>query len=606
MSVDATRVTLPDLTDYVERSFRHVAAEKHLAFEIEIEPNLPDRLETDDMRLRQVLRNLLSNALKFTDKGSVKLRIFSPERPDWSVDNEALNSAKSVIGFAVSDTGIGIAKDKQRIIFEAFQQADGGTSRKYGGTGLGLSISREIAGLLNGELRVQSEVGVGSVFTLYLPALFVPRSRPPVGLSPRLLAADGGGAESIVTLASVRHGLSDDRHAIQPGDRVLLIIEDDEVFGRTLLDCAREHGFRGVVVASGAAGLELARSLQPDAITLDLRLPDMDGWVVLDQLKHGTTTRHIPVHVITASDEEHRGLDRGAIAFLRKPVDPTALTRALGEISGFLARQMKRLLIVEDDETQRRALVELVGDSDVSTTAVDSGEAALAALEQQPFDCMVLDLKLPGISGVELIKAVKEREAWRRTPIVVYTGQELSREEESELRRLAETIIVKDVRSPERLLDETALFLHRVEAKLPMAKRQILRRLTETDPALENKRVLVVDDDARNLFAITTILEQHAMKMVYAENGAEALRKLDEHEVDVVLMDIMMPEMDGYEATRRIRTDRRFAKLPIIALTAKAMQGDREKCIQAGASDYITKPIDSDQLVSLLRVWLYR
>jgi CheY-like chemotaxis protein len=264
------------------------------------------------------------------------------------------------------------------------------------------------------------------------------------------------------------------------------------------------------------------------------------------------------------------------------------------------------LLIVEDDETQRRALVELVGDSDVSTTAVDSGEAALAALEQQPFDCMVLDLKLPGISGVELIKAVKEREAWRRTPIVVYTGQELSREEESELRRLAETIIVKDVRSPERLLDETALFLHRVEAKLPMAKRQILRRLTETDPALENKRVLVVDDDARNLFAITTILEQHAMKMVYAENGAEALRKLDEHEVDVVLMDIMMPEMDGYEATRRIRADRRFAKLPIIALTAKAMQGDREKCIQAGASDYITKPIDSDQLVSLLRVWLYR
>jgi CheY-like chemotaxis protein/signal transduction histidine kinase len=606
MSVDATRVALPDLTEYVERSFRHVAAEKHLAFEVEVEPNLPERLETDDMRLRQVLRNLLSNALKFTDKGSVKLRIFSPERPDWSVDNEALNSAKSVVGFAVSDTGIGIPKDKQRIIFEAFQQADGGTSRKYGGTGLGLSISREIAGLLNGELRVQSEVGVGSVFTLYLPALFVPRSRPPVGLPPRLLAADGGGAESVPTLTSVRHGLSDDRHAIQPGDRVLLIIEDDEVFGRTLLDCAREHGFRGVVVAGGAAALELARSLQPDAITLDLRLPDMDGWVVLDQLKHGTTTRHIPVHVISASDEEHRGLDRGAIAFLRKPVDLAALTRALGEISGFLSRQMKRLLIVEDDDTQRRALVELVGDSDVSTTAVDSGEAALAALEQQPFDCMVLDLKLPGISGVELIKAVKEREAWRRTPIVVYTGQELSREEESELRRLAETIIVKDVRSPERLLDETALFLHRVEAKLPMAKRQILRRLTETDPALENKRVLVVDDDARNLFAITTILEQHAMKMVYAENGAEALRKLDEHEVDVVLMDIMMPEMDGYEATRRIRMDRRFAKLPIIALTAKAMQGDREKCIQAGASDYITKPIDSDQLVSLLRVWLYR
>jgi HAMP domain-containing protein/CheY-like chemotaxis protein len=602
MSVDAARVAIGDLTEYVERSFRHVAEEKQLGFEIDAAPNLPEHVETDDMRLRQVLRNLLSNALKFTDKGQVKLRIFSPEQPDWSMDNEALNKAKAVIGFAISDTGIGIPKDKQRIIFEPFQQADGGTSRKYGGTGLGLAISREIAGLLGGELRVQSEVSVGSVFTLYLPATFVARSRPALGLTQRLLETDGGTAP----LAPPRHALSDDRHAIQPGDRVLLIIEDDEVFGRTLLECAREHGFRGVVVAGGAQGLELARTLQPDAITLDLRLPDMDGWVVLDQLKHGPTTRHIPVHVISASDEEHRGLDRGAIAFLRKPVDPDALMHALNEIDRFLERQMKRLLIVEDDETQRKALVELVGDSDVSTTAVESGEAALSALEQQPFDCMVLDLKLPGMTGVELIKAVKERAAWRRTPIVVYTGQELTREQESELRRLAETIIVKDVRSPERLLDETALFLHRVESKLPISKRQILRKLTETDPALAGKRVLVVDDDARNLFAITTILEQHEMSLVYAENGQEALRKLDEREVDVVLMDIMMPEMDGFEATRRIRADRRFEKLPIIALTAKAMQGDREKCIQAGASDYITKPIDSDQLVSLLRVWLYR
>jgi HAMP domain-containing protein/CheY-like chemotaxis protein len=606
MSVDATRVPIADLTDYVERSFRHVAEDKHLGFEIDVAQNLPAYVETDDKRLRQVLRNLLSNALKFTDKGSVKLRIFSPDRPDWSVGNELLNGAKTVVGFAISDTGIGIAKDKQRIIFEAFQQADGGTSRKYGGTGLGLAISREIAGLLGGELRVSSEIDIGSVFTLYLPATFVARTRPPATLPLQVLEAEQGRNTPKALAASSWSGLSDDRHAIQPGDRVLLIIEDDETFGRTLLECAREHGFRGVVVAGGLPGLELARSMQPDAITLDLRLPDMDGWVVLDQLKHGPSTRHIPVHVISASDEEHRGLDRGAIAFLRKPVEVEALAAALTEISGFLERQVKRLLIVEDDQTQRNAIVELVGDNDLAVTAVDSAEAALQALEQQPFDCMVLDLKLPGMSGVELIKAVKDRQAWRRTPIIVYTGKEISREEESELRQLAESIIVKDVRSPERLLDETALFLHRVEAKLPNAKREILRNLTETDPALKGKRVLVVDDDARNLFAITTILEQHAMQLAYAENGEEALSKLQEVEVDVVLMDIMMPEMDGYEAMRRIRLERRFEKLPIIALTAKAMQGDREKCIQAGASDYITKPIDSDQLVSLLRVWLYR
>ncbi|HEX4355152.1 MAG TPA: response regulator, partial [Polyangiales bacterium] len=534
----------------------------------------------------------------------VKLRIFSPERPDWSMDNELLNKAKSVIGFAVSDTGIGIPKDKQRIIFEAFQQADGGTSRKYGGTGLGLAISREIAGLLGGELRVQSEVSVGSTFTLYMPTHLVVRSRPSPALTPHVIAADGGSA-SVVPLP-LRRGLSDDRHAIKPGDRVLLIIEDDEVFGRTLLDCAREHRFRGVVVTGGAQGLELARSLQPDAITLDLRLPDMDGWVVLDQLKHGPTTRHIPVHVISASDDPRRGLDRGAIAFLQKPVELDAITRALDEISHFLERQMKRLLIVEDDAARRHALVELVGDEDVTTIAVESGEAALSAIEREAFDCMVLQLRLPDMSGVELIKTLQDRPTGRRTPIVVYSAGDVSADEESALRSLATTSIVRDVRTPARLLDETALFLHRVEAKLPVAKQQMLRRLSESDPALDGKRVLVVDDDARNLFAITTILEQHAMKLFYAETGAEALRKLDQHEVDVVLMDIMMPEMDGYEAMRHIRLDRRFEHLPIIALTAKAMQGDREKCLGAGASDYITKPIDSDQLVSLLRVWLYR
>jgi HAMP domain-containing protein/CheY-like chemotaxis protein len=609
MSVDVVRVAIVDLTDYVERSFRHVADDKHLGFEILTARGVPESVETDELRLRQLLRNLLSNALKFTDRGHVRLTIFSPERAEWSVDNQVLNNAERVIGFAVSDTGIGVPQDKQKIIFEAFQQADGGTSRKYGGTGLGLAISREIAGLLGGELRIHSEVGVGSTFTLYLPVRYEARPNralPEVRLedapAPMRLRANVSPAASALSAPA-----SDDRSAIASGDRVLLMIEDDEAFGRTLLGLVRERGFRGVVAKTGAQGLEFARTLQPHAITLDLHLPDMDGWVVLDQLKHNPITRHIPVHVISGTDEVARGLECGAIAFLQKPVAAEAIDEAIGRIEAFLERRVKQLLVIEDDETQRKSIVELIGDEDVVTTAVASGEAALEKLAEQSFDCMVLDLKLPGMSGLELIKQVKEHSAWRRTPIIVYTGKELTREEDTELRRVTDTIIVKDVKSPERLLDETALFLHRVESNLPTAKRQMLRRLSESDPALAGKRVLVVDDDARNLFAITTILEQHEMSVSYAENGQQALDALQGTEqFDVVLMDIMMPEMDGYEATRRIRSHPEHEKLPIIALTAKAMQGDREKCIQAGASDYITKPVDADQLVSLLRVWLYR
>ncbi|MEY4579244.1 MAG: hypothetical protein RL701_3947, partial [Pseudomonadota bacterium] len=611
MSVDVVDVALADLTDYVERSFRHVADDKHLSFEILLTRAVPDAIRTDEMRLRQLLRNLLSNALKFTEKGWVRLTISVPERAEWSVDNSTLNNAPQVVAFAVSDSGIGVASDKQKIIFEAFQQADGGTSRKYGGTGLGLSISREIAGLLGGELRIQSEVGVGSTFTLYMPAQYQART-PLKALNPApplALPAHGRAEWPRPPAATVATSPSaDDRQSVASGDRVLLIIEDDEVFGRTLLDLVREHGFRGVVAKTGAQGLEFARSMQPHAITLDLHLPDMDGFVVLDQLKHTASTRHIPVHVISGSDDANRGLERGAIAFLQKPVSADSLEDAMRNIECFLERQVKHLLVVEDDDTQRKSVVELIGaGDDLQVVAVGTGEAALAALAERSFDCIVLDLKLPGMSGIELIQRVKEHEVWRRTPIIVYTGKELTREEDTELRRVTDTIIVKDAKSPERLLDETALFLHRVEAKLPSAKRQMLRRLSETDPALAGKRVLVVDDDARNLFAITTILEQHEMAVAYAENGQQALDKLaTAGHFDIVLMDIMMPEMDGYEATRRIRAQPEHAKLPIIALTAKAMQGDREKCIQAGASDYITKPVDADQLVSLLRVWLYR
>jgi HAMP domain-containing protein/CheY-like chemotaxis protein len=618
MGVDVVEVRVADLQEYVDRTFRHVAEDKQLKFTVEVGSNAPSVIRTDEMRLHQVIRNLLSNALKFTQSGSVRLKIFKVDAPEWSVDNETLNAARAVVAFSVSDTGIGIPKDKQKIVFEAFQQADGGTSRKYGGTGLGLAISREIAGLLGGELHLKSEVGAGSTFTLYIPAEYAEKQRqaPPLsngirGSVSRALERPAFREEPVrevpvLPLMSIG-ALSDDRRAIGPGDRVILIVEDDETFGRTLLEFVREHGFRGVVASNGTQALELGRALKPDAITLDLRLPDMDGWVLLDQLKHDPDTRHIPVHVISASDEERRGLECGAIAFLRKPVEVEALEEALGRIRNVVEQRVKRLLIVEDDEVQRKSLVELIGAGDIAVTAVENGEAALAALDEQPFDCMVLDLRLPDMTGVDLIKQTKTRLASKRMPVIVYTGKELTREEETELRQVSESIIVKDVRSPERLLDETALFLHRVESNLPGPTREILRRLTETDPALVGKTVLLVDDDARNLFAITTILEQHEMKVVYAENGQDALDKLEANEsVDIVLMDIMMPEMDGYEATRRIRAQTKHEKLPVIALTAKAMQSDREKCIQAGASDYITKPVDPDQLVSLLRVWLYR
>jgi CheY-like chemotaxis protein/HAMP domain-containing protein len=632
ITVHPTDLTFEELQDYVSLSFHGLAEEKGLVLEVGLDPELPDSLVTDEMRLKQVLRNLLANALKFTEEGSVTLNVRSLSRTESPV---RVGGTGPVVIFEVEDTGVGIPEEKQALVFEAFQQADGGTSRRFGGTGLGLSISRELAQLLGGEITLESEEGVGSTFTLWLPRVYAPSakrlreeipSRPsPTRLSPgysetRPRPETGGDALSRRVRgeepdeddepATGSHRIADDRGAIDAGDRVLLIVEDDETFAGILLDLARERGFRGVLATGGQEALRTARSLKPDAITLDLGLPDMDGWVLLDRLKHDPDTRHIPVHIISAMGEEHRGRESGAVTVLTKPVEREALVESLTDIQEFLERRVRRLLVVEDDEVQREAIVELVGDDDVEITAVGSGEEALEALEalgDQTFDCMVIDLRLPGMSGMDLIRSVKDDEALSRLPIIVYTGKELSSEEQMGLHRAAETVIVKDVRSPERLLDETALFLHRVEADLPERKRKMLRSLAHGDPALEGKKVLVVDDDMRNIFAITAVLEQHQMEVVYAENGRLALEKLEaEDGIDVVLMDIMMPEMDGYEAMRKIRKHPEHAKLPVIALTAKAMKGDREKCIQAGASDYVTKPVDPEQLLSLLRVWLYR
>jgi HAMP domain-containing protein/CheY-like chemotaxis protein len=594
MSVDVTFVKFSEVVETVERSFQHVANERGLDFAARVEPDLPDGMRTDAKRLRQILRNLLANAFKFTEAGRVSFSILrAPGR-------------EGMLAFQVSDTGIGIPADQHRLIFEAFQQADGASNRRYPGTGLGLAISRELAQLLGGEIRVESTVGIGSTFTVYLPEVTPePKEAAPAPEPQPAQSQLRRGPLRPITEAS---HIPDDRGQIAPGDRLLLIVEDDAVFAQTLVDVARQHRFKAVVAHSGHAALELVKELKPEAITLDLGLPDMDGWFVLDRLKHDPATRHIPVHIISASDSpERRGLEYGAIAVLGKPVDQRGIAEALETIQGFLERRVKRLLVVEDDATQRQSIVELIGNGEVSTTAVGTAQAALDALGRERFDCVVLDLRLPDLSGLELMKRIKEREELKRMPIVIYTGKELSKSEETDLRKLAQTIIIKDVKSPERLLDETALFLHRVQESLPESAREMLRSIPGPDPALAGKKVLVVDDDVRNIFAITTLLEEHEMVVDYAENGEEALAKLSGSDTfDVVLMDIMMPGMDGYEASRRIREIPRLANLPVIALTAKAMKGDRDKCILAGASDYITKPVDTDQLISLLRVWLYK
>ena len=636
MAVDIGQVRFGNLRDYVDQTFRQVAEEKGLQFTIEVDTDLPGSIDTDDMRLRQVLRNLLSNAMKFTERGRVNLRMY--------------RAAPDVVAFAVSDTGIGIPKDKQRLIFEAFQQADGSTSRKYGGTGLGLAISREIAGLLGGDLRVESSVGQGSTFTLYLPTQYKAQVRdtraqraqslphpsvteavqeerlqermradaahvagtgPAPQHEPRAQQQQYATESSLPVVKEAVTPLTrtvpDDYATLEPGDRVLLVVEDDVTFAMTLLEMGRQSGFKGVVATSGSQALELARSVKPDAVTLDLRLPDLDGWVLLDRLKHDPATRHIPVHVISGLEEERRSLQNGALGFLQKPVTAEALQQGLGDIKTFVEKRVKNLLVVEDDPIQSQAITDLIGDGDVETTSVTSAEGALESLQEKAYDCVVMDLRLPGMSGFELIERIKADPRHRRLPVIVYTGRELTDEDKSRLHGLAQTVIIKDVTTMERLLDETALFLHRVEANLPERKQRVLRRLAKSDPQLADRNVLVVDDDLRNIFALTSLLEGHKMHVQYAENGRRALAKLEENpNFDVVLMDIMMPEMDGYEALRKIREREQWRNLPVIALTAKAMKGDREKCLEAGASDYITKPVDADQLLSLLRVWLYQ
>jgi hypothetical protein len=612
VTLDIAELRFTELRDYVERTFRHVAETKGLAFDIELNPALPRHMFTDSQRLEQVLRNLLSNAFKFTERGSVSFHM-SVATSGWSKDREPLNQAKTVIAFAVQDTGIGIAPEKQQIIFEAFQQADGSTSRKYGGTGLGLHISRELARLLGGEIRLTSTPNQGSTFTLYLPQSHVPRpvrerpTRPiiqPITIDAEATATSAQPAQPEETEAR-ESTIDDDRGQIAPGDRVVLIVEDDLNYARLLVDLAHNKGLKAIVAPRGAAALTLARDLKPDAITLDIHLPDFDGWRVLDRLKVDLATRHIPVHIITVDDDPQPAVTQGALGYLRKPQTHQSLDQAFDELKNFIERPIKDLLVVEDDQAQQIEIANLIGNGDVKTTTVATGREALEALQNKHFDCMVLDLGLPDMSGIELLEQIKQQSGTRPLPIVIYTARELPEDEQRKLRGLAESIVIKDVRSPERLVDETALFLHRNAAKLPQKQRVMIESLYHG--VLEGKKVLLVDDDVRNIFAMTSVLERFKMDVVSAENGRDALAMLQQDsDIDIVLMDIMLPGMDGYETIGAIRQIAELEHLPIIAVTAKAMKGDREKCLAAGASDYISKPVDADQLRSLMALWLRR
>ena len=596
VSVEAGEVVLASLLEAVARPFRHEAEEKKLSFDVHIDPQLHSMV-TDSKRLQQILKNLLSNAFKFTERGGISLSAYPAKKgPDRK--SEVLGSAEQVIAFEVTDTGIGIPADKQQMIFEAFQQADAGTSRRYGGTGLGLAISRELAGLLGGEIRLQSTPGGGSTFTLYLPLRH--QSVP----SPSRVGAP---AKNVVDVVEKEERVDDDRDTIQAGDLVLLIIEDASHFARLLCDLSRDNGFKVLLASRGADGLELAHRFHPAAISLDVFLPDMLGWTVLNHLKQDPDTRHIPVQMLTVDEDRRHGLSRGAFAFVTKPAPTQKLEEALARIKDYVAPRRKRLLVVEDNPHEQFSIRQLLDYDDIDLVAVGRGADALRTLQEETVDCVVLDLRLPDMSGFDLLERLSENCETSDVPVVVFTGKVLSAEEDARLRTLARSVVVKGVESPERLLDETALFLHRLIAGLPAEKQALLEKLHQSDEALVGKKVLVVDDDVRNIFAVASVLERHGMSVVTAETGQEALAKLASNpDVAVVLMDIMMPDMDGYETIRAIRQTVSLGQLPIIALTAKAMKGDREKCFDAGASEYLAKPVNTEQLLAVSRTLLHR
>lgn len=593
MSLNIEEVNIKQLSDDIHKTFKRHTEQKGLSFHVHLSDKLPVQISTDTQRLNQILKNLISNAIKFTDKGSVSLKFELQEQDKLRI--------------SVADTGVGIPQDKQHIIFEAFQQGEGGTSRKYGGTGLGLSISRELAKLLGGEISLQSKPNEGSVFTLTIPLELkdseLDESRKvqeeKSSIKKEIKKPDNLNSISNPSL------IDDDRDNISEKDKVILIIDDDLKFAEILKKQAKQKGFKSLVTDNGEEGLMLAKKYIPHAIILDLVLPGMSGQSVLTELKSETTTRHIPVHIVSVEERSLDLIKEGAIEFLTKPVYKEQLDEAFSRIEGFILRKVKNLLIIEDDDNLRKAIKKLIGNGDVKCLEAATGADALHIIENETVDCVILDLGLPDISGFEIIKKIKSEGGKNIPPIIVYTGKELSKEENYELQKYAESIIIKGVKSEERLLDETALFLHRTINNLPESKQEIISGLYDKEKIFQSKKILLVDDDMRNLFALSKILKEKSMEVVKAENGLIALQLLEKNpDTDMVLMDIMMPEMDGYEAMRKIREQEKYEDLPIIAITAKAMKEDKQKCLDAGANEYISKPIDVQRLLSLMRVWL--
>jgi len=583
-------IALPALAETMQTMFAPLAGQKRLVFSASVVPGTPASIHTDGQRLQQILKNLLSNAIKFTDDGQVALTIEA--RPDGQ------------IAFAVQDSGIGIAQDQQGIIFEAFRQADGTTSRRYGGTGLGLSISRDLAALLGGSIEVRSTPGKGSVFTLLLP----PHMRAAESEAParpfQPVAAPAHPAAATPPAAAPAP-FPDDRERSAANERTVLVIEDDVDFARILYDLAHELQYRCLVALNAADGLRAATEQVPDAILLDLGLPDSSGLDLLQKLKDTAAARHIPVHIVSANDRADAALQMGAVGYVTKPATRDRLKQVFQTLEGKFTQRLKHVLLVEDDDRQRASVVELIGDDDVHITAVSTGAEALALLRTAVYDCMIIDLKLPDMQGNELLRTMAAEAIAAFPPVIVYTGRSLTRAEETELLKYSRSIIIKGARSPERLLDEVTLFLHRVESQMSAERQSMLKTARSRDRVFDGRRILLVDDDVRNIFSLTSALEQKGVTVEVGRDGFEALAKLDQvADIDLVLMDVMMPGMDGLEATRRLRADPRFAKLPVIAITAKAMKDDQEQCMKAGASDYLAKPIDLDRLYSLLRVWM--
>ncbi len=607
MDIRMEQVLIQGLADRITERFQHMAEDKSLKLKINIHKNTPEHIRTDRKRIEQIIKNLLSNAIKFTNEGGITVE-FNRAGKNVNLSRSGL-AADNAIAISVKDTGIGIPTEKQKVIFEAFQQVDGGIAREYGGTGLGLSISRELAKMLGGEIQMNSELDKGTTFVLYLP----PEAPEAKQSSPKPIKRANSDKDdtglTVMQKDPVIVHIADDRDNILSEDKTILVVEDDPKFAKLLLQQCHQKGFKCLASPTGEKGLELVEEYHPNAAILDIKLPGMDGWSVLESLKDNPKTRHIPVHIVSAAEEEAclDAFRKGAVGYLKKPIKQDELKEAFGKLAHVFSRKVKDLLVVEDDKNLRNSVIKLIGNGDVQTAEAATGKEAIEVLKSKKYDCMILDLGLPDMTGFQLLKKLEAEKDIEIPPVIVYTGKDLTQKEEMELHKHADTVIIKGVKSEERLLDETSLFLHRVVDNMPARKRKIISNLHDTDFMFRDKKVLIVDDDMRTVFALSRALEDKGLKTIKAEDGRKALEILDkETDIDIVLMDIMMPVMDGYETMKKLRSQVKFKKLPIIALTAKAMKGDNERCISAGASDYLPKPVDLKRLVSMMRVWMYR